>query len=164
MKERNLLKNYFNIKGYKKFSLYFRDFAIIRVKKMPKYYEPIKFYQGKLYVKHKVQYVGYGRNSIFDDQNDYNTLRWSDAEVVGFYTKPNEFIMGLQTYSPAKQQSCFGDSGGPLITKVDGIPKLLGIASFTSNDCGNETWYLMPQYYINQLQEDIKNIRSWKNI
>lgn len=139
----------------------FRDLAVIRVPRIPQKYQKVARFNGDLKYRHKVIMAGYGTNSRQEDKN-IRQLRWSEGELVGHLTLNQESItMGFQIYSPTRQQSCFGDSGGPLyVQNAKGGFELLAVNSFVFNNCANSNWYMNPNYYMNLINEAIKSLRE----
>lgn len=163
IENRQSLLNYANIKRDSDIDLNLTDYAVVRISKLPPGYQPIPFYQGTYEFGQDLYYVGYGRNHIENNKNQL-ALRWSKAHLIGHYTRSNDITKGFQVYSKEKKTMCFGDSGGPLIVKADGIDYLVGINNFVFNRCAEDTWHLNIHYYLDSINEMMRVLRSLHSI
>ena len=142
----------------------FQDFAVVRIPRLPRGYKPIQLFHGLLYNRKQVIQIGYGLNSLNKSENA-TALRTATAFLSGHFTLVGPPAMGLQTFSPTKQQACDGDSGGPLVSvEADGTEVLIGTLIGATNNCGNANWYTNIGYFINEINQLIAEVRSIQTI
>ncbi len=137
-----------------------QDFAVIRFAGVPFGYAPIEYAKvKKLKYRQKVYHVGFGTNSRKAVELT-TALRWSNAELTGFFKDKDEPVIGLETFSQSDQQSCFGDSGGPLVIREGSIFKLIGVNAFAYNNCANSNWYMSVAPFSTLINKAILKLRA----
>jgi hypothetical protein len=142
--------------GFKE-ELYF-DLAVIRIEKIPKGFTPIPFYRGSIDYHTTVYAAGYGMSSRVYSENT-GALHWGKSRVVGHYTNAVSTAAVL-TYSPDGQETCFGDSGGPIVVYQGGKPKLLGVNSASLNKCSGGALITVPTHYQQFLKDAFEVLGS----
>lgn len=139
-----------------------RDFAVIRINAIPKGYQALEFFQGTIGFRTIAISAGYGVNSRKQSELD-GRLRWSEQELIGYYEDVADITMAWQAFS-AKQPTCFGDSGGPMVIKTDEGYQLMGINLFGYNGCSSTTWFGNPNHYQDLIRDTMKHLRARNDI
>lgn len=138
------------------------DIGLIKIDHLPENYYPIEIFAGRITFPKDVVAAGFGTNSRYRDQNDYNTLRFSRQQIIGYVPdrRAKNFPLGLQIYSKEKKSVCFGDSGGPVYIYDNKKNEwfLLGINSFVMNSCANSA-------FITSISNEtiLDYLETWKN-
>jgi MYXO-CTERM domain-containing protein len=93
---------------------------------------PISAAEDNLAVSSPITAVGFG--VTVGDQSQGNTLRWYIDKPLWSITP---FKLGM---NEAGGGICFGDSGGPWMTVVNGVEKIAGVSSYVEGQCNGNAY------------------------
>ena len=150
----------------------FADFAVVKIPQIPKGYNPISFFSGRVEFGQTVFVAGFGTNSRVKKDN-VRAMRFSPQKLVGRYEATfintvastdthkdsQTHVIGFQVYSPEKKSICFGDSGGPTVVVVNNEYQLLGLNTFVYNNCAGATWTVSIGHIYEQVLQMVWQLR-----